>query len=130
MEEKEYLFLGKNMETISKYYGIFLILWGIIISLLSGTKSPTALIPSFLGALILIPAYLSIKFPEKKKLYMHIVVAVGLLIFLGGFRVLSNLGALFQDRFWADISQIMMIITGGIFTYLCVQSFIFARKNK
>ena len=130
MEQKEYLFSGKNMETISKYYGIFLILWGIIISLLSGTKSPTALIPSFLGALILIPAYLSIKFPEKKKLYMHIVVAVGLLIFLGGFRVLSNLGELFQDRLWADISQIMMIITGGIFTYLCVQSFIFARKNK
>lgn len=130
MEEKEYLFLGKNMETISKYYGIFLILWGIIISLLSGTKSPTALIPSFLGAFILVPAYLSIKFPEKKKLYMHIVVAVGLLIFLGGFRVLSNLEGLFQDRFWADISQIMMIITGGIFTYLCVQSFIFARKNK
>ena len=130
MEEKEYLFLEKNMETISKYYGIFLILWGIIISLLSGTKSPTALIPSFLGAFILVPAYLSIKFPEKKKLYMHIVVSVGLLIFLGGFRVLSNLGGLFQDRFWADISQIMMIITGGIFTYLCVQSFIFARKNK
>ena len=130
MEEKEYLFLEKNMETISKYYGIFLILWGIIISLLSGTKSPTALIPSFLGAFILVPAYLSIKFPEKKKLYMHIVVAVGLLIFLGGFRVLSNLEGLFQDRFWADISQIMMIITGGIFTYLCVQSFIFARKNK
>jgi hypothetical protein len=31
---------------------------------------------------------------------------------------------------WADSSKLMMMITGFLFTLLCVKSFIFARKNK
>ena len=38
-------------------------------------------------------------------------------------------GNLFEN-FYADVSKIMMLISGLIFTYLCVKSFIFARKNK
>jgi hypothetical protein len=31
---------------------------------------------------------------------------------------------------WADTSKLMMLTTGLIFTFLCVKSFIFARKNR
>ena len=130
MSNKEYKILGKNMQTISLYYGLFLIAWGIVVKIVSGSGSPTALIPSFIGVLISLFAILAIKVPNKKKLFMHIVVTFGLLTFLGGFRVLKNLDNLFADKFWADLSQIMMVVTGALFTYHCVQSFLFVRRNK
>ena len=62
---------------------------------------------------------------------MHIVVLVGVIIFLGGLDLLRGLinGNLFEN-FWADLSKLMMLLSGGYFVYLCVLSFIFARKNK
>jgi hypothetical protein len=130
MSNIEYKILGKNMEAISLYYGFFLIAWGVIVKIVSGSGSPTALIPSFIGVLITLFAILAIKVPNKKKLFMHIIVTFGLLTFLGGFRVLKNRQDLFGEMFWADLSQIMMVVTGGLFTYLCVQSFLFVRRNK
>jgi hypothetical protein len=134
MEEnnnKEFTVFRNNMENISIYYGIFLILWGIAISFLSSSNSLTSFIPSFFGLPILIFAILSIKIQEKKKLFMHIVVTFGLLVFIGGLDILRGLlkGNLF-DNFYADLSKSMMLLTGLIFTVLCVKSFIFARKNK
>jgi hypothetical protein len=62
---------------------------------------------------------------------MHIVVSFGLLVFIGGLDVTRSLlkGNLFEN-YYADLSKLMMLITGLIFTYLCIKSFIFARKNK
>ena len=62
---------------------------------------------------------------------MHIVVTFGLLVFIGGMDVLRGLlkSNLFEN-FFADLSKMMMLITGLIFTFMCVKSFIFARKNK
>ncbi len=130
MSNLEYKVLGKNMESISLYYGIFLIVWGVAVKVISGSGSPTALIPSFIGVLITLGAILAVKVPAKKKLFMHIVVSFGLLTFLGGFRVLSNISDIFGEMFFADLSQLMMIGTGGLFTYHCVQSFLFVRRNK
>lgn len=130
MNKLEYKVFGKNMETISLKYGIFLFLWGLIVTFISGSSSITSLIPSFLGIFLFIFSYLAIKLSNKKKLFMHLVVALGFLIFFGGFRVISNIDNLFTDKIWADISQIMMVITGGFFIYHCIQSFIFVRRNK
>ena len=128
---QEFKTLGMTIEKFSIYYGIFLILWGVIISFISGSGSFTSYIPSFLGVPILVFSYLSIKFENKKKMLMHIVVIFGLLIFLGGIDFLRSLigGNAFQN-IWADISKIMMLITGGYFTLQCIKSFIHARKNK
>ena len=63
----EFKVLGLTMEVFSMIYGFFLILWGIMISLISGSDSFTSYIPSILGIPILIFAYLSIKFASKKK---------------------------------------------------------------
>jgi hypothetical protein len=62
---------------------------------------------------------------------MHIVVTFGLIIFIGGLDIIRGLtkGTTF-DNMWADTSKLMMLLTGLIFTFLCVKSFIFARKNR
>ena len=125
----EFKVAGLTMEMLSVYYGLFLILWGIIVSFISGSGSFTSYIPSILGAPILIFSYLSIKFISKKKTFMHIVVLFGLIIFLGGLDFIRSIvGGNAFENVYADLSKIMMLITGLIFTYQCVRSFIHARK--
>ena len=128
---KEFTFLERSMESVSIIYGIFLIIWGIAISFISSSNSITSFIPSIFGIPILLFSILSFKFPNRKKLFMHIVVTFGLIVFIGGLDFSRGLmkGTLF-DNMWADTSKLMMLITGIMFTYLCVKSFIFARKNK
>ena len=130
-EIKEFIFLGKSMESVSIIYGIFLIIWGVAVSFISGSNSLTSFIPSMFGLPILLFAFLTIKFPNKKKLFMHIVVSFGLIVFIGGLDFSRGLlkGTSFNNM-WADTSKLMMLITGLVFTFLCVKSFIFARKNK
>ena len=128
-EIKEFTFLGKSMESVSIIYGLFLIIWGVTVSFLSGSNSLTSFIPSMFGLPILLFAFLTFKFPNKKKLFMHIVVSFGLLVFIGGLDFSRGLlkGISFNNM-WADTSKLMMLITGLIFTFLCVKSFIFTRK--
>ena len=125
----EFKVAGLTMEKVSIYYGLFLILWGLIVSFISGSGSFTSYIPSILGIPILIFSYLSIKFISKKKMFMHIVVLFGLIIFLGGLDFIKSLvsGNAFEN-IYADLSKIMMLITGLLFTYQCIRSFIYARK--
>ena len=125
----EFKIMGLTMENFSVFYGFFLISWGVIISFISGSDSLTSYIPSFLGIPILIFAFLSIKFTTKKKMFMHIVVLFGLIIFIGGLDFIRSIitGVVFEN-FWADISKLMMLLTGFFFTYQCIRSFIHARK--
>ncbi len=125
----EFKVFGLSMEKFSVFYGFFLIFWGMIVSFISGSDSFTSYIPSFLGIPILIFSYLSIKFITKKKLFMHIVVLFGLIIFIGGLDFFRSvlLGVIFEN-FWGDISKLMMLLTGLFFTYQCIKSFIHSRK--
>ena len=130
MKQKEYKFLSLNMESISILYGIFLIFWGLLVNFITSSTSFTSLIPSLLGFPILLFSLLALMFSSKKKLMMHIVVFFGLLVTLGGldtFRTIL-LGD-FLNLFWADLSKLIMLITGIFFTLLCIQSFRFARRN-
>ena len=126
----EFKIFGATIETFSVFYGSFLVFWGVIVSFISGSNSLTSFIPSLIGLPILIFSNLSIKFTNKKKLFMHIVVFFGLIAFLGGLDFLRSIlsGTLFQN-FWADISKLILLTTGGFFVYHCIRSFIFARKN-
>ena len=129
--DREFKAFGKSMEYLSIYYGIFLILWGLIISFISNSSSMTSYIPTFVGVLITIFSSLSLFFPNKKKIYMHIVVLFGLITAIGGLDFLRGLlnGSAFTN-FWADLTKIIMLITGSYFVFLCVKSFRFARKIK
>ena len=126
----EFKIYGTTIETFSIFYGSFLIFWGVFVSFISGSNSLTSFIPSFIGLPILIFSNLSIKFSNKKKLFMHIVVFFGLIAFLGGLDFLRSIlgGTLFQNV-WVDISKLILLSTGGYFVYQCIRSFIFVRKN-
>ena len=126
----EFKTLGMTIEKLSVVYGTFLIIWGIIISIISGSDSFTSFIPSILGIPILIFSLLAIKFINKKKLFMHIVVIFGLITFLGGLDFLRTFisGNLFINK-WADASKFILLVTGLYFTIQCARSFIHARKN-
>ena len=130
-EIKEFRVFNKNIEQISIYYGLFLIIWGITVSLVSGSKSFTSFIPSCLGVVILVLSFLSTKFLSKKKLFMHLVASFGLITMLGGFDLIRIIikGNFFQN-FWADLSKFMMLITGVLFVYLCFLSFRSVRQIK
>ena len=131
MAIKEYKFIGLNMQSISILYGIFLILWGLLVNYVSSSSSYTSLIPSIMGLPILFFSFLAVLFPTKIKIMMHIVVLFGLLTALGGLDVCrSFISDNFLNLFWADLSKLMMLITGALFTFLCIQSFRFARRNK
>ena len=126
---REYTFLGLNMEKISILYGAFLIIWGLWVTSITGSDSITSYIPSILGIPVISLSLLAIILPKRKRLLMHIVVIFGLIIFLGGLDFFRNIANPFEN-FCADASKIMMLLTGSFFTYLCVKSFIFVRKNK
>ena len=126
---EEFKWCGLTVEKLSVYYGVFLISWGLVISLISGSDSFTSYIPSVLGLIVFLFSVLAIKIPNKKKLFMHIVVLFGVIIFLGGLDVLRSLDNLF-DNYWADLSKLMLLVTGFCFTVINIKSFIFIRKNK
>ena len=133
-ENKEFKVFTKNIEQISIYYGFFLTIWGVVVSFLSGSSSFTSYIPSYIGLIILFFSFLSIKFVRKKKIFMHLVASFGLITALGGLDFIRLIlkGSLLEN-FWADISKLMMLITGSVFVYLCFMSFRFvknARENK
>ena len=131
MDKKEFIVFGSSIENVSLLYGIFLIFWGVGVSFLSGSNSLTSLIPTFFGIPLLLFSFLAIKIPNKKKLFMHIVVVFGLLIFIGGLDFSRSIikGNLFEN-IWGDVSKLMMLLSGFIFIFLCIKSFIFARTNK
>jgi hypothetical protein len=129
MQEQEFKVFNMEMEKVSIVYGLFLIVWGITISFISQSDSMTSYIPSLLGFPILLFGYLTLKYPAKKKIFMHIVVLFGVIIFLGGLDLFRGLSTLF-DAFWADLSKSMLLISGFLFSYWNIKSFIFIRKNK
>ena len=125
--KKEFLFLGINIERLSIFYGLFLLLWGVMVSYVSGSESMTSYIPSFMGVPVLLFSSLAVLFPDKKKIFMHITATFVLIIFLGGIDILRSISTIFEN-FWADLSKLMLLFTGLTMTYLNIKSFIFARK--
>ena len=127
----EFKVYGITIEKFSIIYGLFLIFFGIFVSFISNSESMTSYIPSFLGIPLLLFSILAIKFDHKKKLFMHIVVIFGLLIFLGGLDFMRSLvnGNAFQN-FWPDVSKLIMLLSSILFNFQCIKSFIHVRKNK
>jgi hypothetical protein len=117
------------MASLTLSYGLLLIIWGAVSSI--DSESMTSWIPAFIGAPIFIAGFCCHKFPAAKKIWMHVAVVFGLFAFLGGFRFFAGFGSeegLFGNP-KAAISQLMLLITGGLYTFKCVCSFREARKD-
>ena len=108
-------------------YGVFLIAWGIVISIVSQAESFTSYIPSMLGAPLAVSGLMVMRKPEDRKLWMHVAATFGLLCALFGTRFFMVMG---DGITYASGSQLMLLITGTAYTVLCVRSFIAARKAR
>ena len=127
----EFLVFGFSIEKITAIYGGILILWGLAVTFISGSTSITSYIPSMFGWPMLFLGVMALKAPKYKKILMHIVVIIGLLIFLGGLDVIRNvMSGTLGDNPWATASKTMLLVTGAYFSLLCVKSFIHARKTR
>ena len=132
MEKSEFSVMGKTMEQITIFYGAFLIAWAVLVSLIGQSESLTSLIPALFGLPIAAMGLLTIRMPEKTKLFMHIAVTLGLIVCLGGLDFLRGFGSEggpFSNP-WVGLSKLVMAVTGAGYVYLCVKSFIFARKMR
>ncbi len=123
----EFKVLGMQIPSLTIFYGILLVIWGVLISYLSESDSITSFFPSMLGVPILLSGLLASKFPNKKKVWMHIAVTFGLLCAVGGTRFFMKMS---DGLNYATISMLMLFLSGSIYTLICVKSFIHARKNK
>ena len=117
---------GQSMPRITIGFGVFLIAWGVIISVISKSDSITSFFPSLLGLPILVSGIMAQKVPEKRKLWMHIAVVFGLLCAIGGTRFFMVMS---DGLTYASGSMLMLLVTGSVYTFFCVQSFRFARIN-
>ena len=115
-----------SIEFLTTLYGLFMVIWGIFISLISGSSSITSMIPAFIGVPLAFIGFISMIKPTFRKALMHIAVVIGIIAFLGG---LDFFRGMFTN-YYAGLSKLMLLITGIVYIYLCVQSFIFVRRQK
>ena len=115
-----------SLDFLTTLYGLFMVIWGISISLISGSSSITSMIPAFIGVPLAFIGFISMIKPTFRKALMHMAVVIGIIAFLGGldfFRGMFN-------NYYAGLSKLMLLVTGFIYVYFCVQSFIFVRRQK
>ena len=115
-----------SIEFLTTLYGLFMVIWGISISLISGSSSITSMIPAFIGVPLAFIGFISMIKPTFRKALMHIAVVIGIIAFLGGLDFFRGM----FDNYYAGLSKLMLLITGFIYVYFCVQSFIFVRRQK
>ncbi len=121
------------MATTTISFGVILLILGIAGYFGSGMVSLTALIPAAFGLVLLILGAIA-RDPNKRKHAMHAAAMIGVLGFLGSARGLAKLGAMAAgeqvERPTAVIAQSVMAALMLIFTWMCVRSFIAARRNR
>ncbi len=115
-----------SIEFLTTLYGLFMVIWGISISLISGSSSVTSMIPAFIGVPLAFIGFISMIKPTFRKALMHIAVVIGIVAFLGG---LDFFRGMFTN-YYAGLSKLMLLITGFVYVYCCVKSFIFVRRQK
>ena len=116
------------------FCGLLLVLVGVIGYSMADpeTKSPTALIPAFVGGILVVCGALAFN-EARRKHVMHLAAMVGLIGCVGGFmplvRQYSKTGE-FDPTKKSAIAGELMILICGVFVWLCVASFINARKAR
>ena len=123
---QDFKVLSLSIELLTILYGLFMVIWGFSISLISGSSSITSMIPSCIGASLALIGFISIAKPTFRKALMHMAVVIGIVAFFGG---LDFFRGMFTN-YYAGLSKLMLLITGFVYVYFCVQSFIFVRRQK
>ena len=100
-----------SIELLTTLYGLFMVIWGFSISLISGSSSITSIIPAFIGGPLVLIGFISMIKPTFRKALMHIAVVIGIIAFLGG---LDFFRGMFTN-YYAGLSKLMLLITGFVF---------------
>ena len=120
----EFTVSGLTIPRIAIYEGAILVLWGVAAYIISGQSSITAMIPSFMGAPLMILGLLSEKIPDMRHHLMHASMVMALLMVLGGARVFAD----FSDMSNLAISSHIILIFVGVSFMICgIMSFRAAR---
>ncbi len=123
------------MSRIAIFFGVVLILVGVIGYVAGNYVSVTALIPAFIGIIIALMGLIAQSKESMRMHAMHVAVLIGLLGFIGTsirwipalMNYISN-GTVKNSA--AFISQTLTALLCLAFVILCVKSFIDARKNR
>ena len=120
----EFTVSGLTIPRIAIYEGAILVLWGVAAYIISGQSSITAMIPSFMGAPLMILGILSEKIPDMRHHLMHASMVLALLMVLGGARIFAD----FSDMSNLAISSHIILILVGVTFMVCgIMSFRAAR---
>jgi hypothetical protein len=120
------------MPRITVVFSLIYIVVGVAGYFLTGGVHKTALIPAFIGAVLLVLGLLGGK-ENLRKHVMHAALLVGLLALLGTFRGLLNLPAAVDGtaaRPGAVFAQAATAVLSLIYLALGVRSFIAARRAR
>ena len=123
---EDFRVLSLSIEFLTTLYGLFMVIWALSISFIAESSSITSMIPAFIGLPLVFIGIVSTIKPTFRKALMHIAVLIGAMAFLGG---LDFFRSMFSN-YYAGLSKLMLLITGTIYIYFCVQSFIFVRRQK
>ena len=116
------------MASTTCYFGIALILLGLVGYLGTGRTSVTALIPAFFGSVFVILALVA-KNEAARKHAMHAAVAFALIGLIG--TLARAVPALVAGRMGpAVIAQVVMSVMLGVYIALGVKSFKEARRRR
>ena len=123
------------MARLTIFFGVILILLGVLTYMGTGSKFPTSLIPAYFGGLLAIFGMLARTADLKKRaLNMHIAVTIGLLGFLGTAKsifdyVRMKQGVQFKLPLAVDEKAAMAMLL-LVYVVLCVMSFVNARRAR
>ena len=123
---EEFRIFSLSIEFLTMLYGAFLVIWGFSISLLSESSSITSFIPAFIGLPFILIGIISKVKPSLRKALMHIAVLIGVIAFLGGLDFFRGM----LSNYYAGMSKLMLMVTGFLYVYVCVKSFLFVRRQK
>lgn len=124
------------MAKLTVIFAIVLILLGVAVFLATGSKAPTALIPTYFGILLGTLGLLANTDDSRRRMiFMHIAVTVGLIGFVfPGARAAGDVIALMRGhsilRPVAMQEELAMAGICLVFVLLCVRSFIAARRSR
>jgi hypothetical protein len=124
------------MARVTIFFGIVLILLGVLTYMATGSKAPTSLIPAGFGILLVLFGYLGRTTDLKKRaLWMHIAVTIGLLGFLativrGPVSFIKWISGVQYPRPLAIQESTAMCVLLLVYVVLCVRSFIAARRAR
>lgn len=115
------------MAPIAMLFGALMTILGVTLYILAEPKSVTALIPAFIGVL-LIGLGMAARNEKARMHAMHGAALLGLIGLIGGIVMMVRIDPSVRPvGFYGNLA---MAALSGVFLYMCVRSFIAARRAR